>query len=98
MKNVIELTAAEIQSGLDRVKWAENLIRQLPEDHDGRNSWLMSYARVEEPSPEEKRLHLIRNACSEIHQAVEHYNVSIDCSAAMRAVIEAMIDAGYRKP
>lgn len=40
---VIELNGAEIQSGLSRVKWAEGLIRQLPEDHDGRNSWLMNY-------------------------------------------------------
>src|SRR5258706_3006793 len=30
-------TPAEIQSGLDRVRWAEGLIRQLPADHDGRN-------------------------------------------------------------
>ncbi len=39
----IKLTAAEIQSGLDRVKWAEGLIRQLPETHDGRNSWLLNF-------------------------------------------------------
>lgn len=41
----IALTPAETQSGMDRVRWAENLIRQLPEDHDGRNSWLLNYAR-----------------------------------------------------
>lgn len=41
---VILLTAAEIQSGSSRVKWAEGLIRQLPETHEGRNSWLMNYA------------------------------------------------------
>jgi len=40
-----ELTAQEIQSGLDRVRWAELLIEQLPISHDGRNSWLQSYAR-----------------------------------------------------
>lgn len=39
----IKLTAAEIQSGLTRVKWAEGLIAQLPETHDGRNSWLLNY-------------------------------------------------------
>lgn len=39
----IELTPAEIQSGLDRVRWAETLIKQLPEWHDGRNSWLLNY-------------------------------------------------------
>lgn len=47
---VIALTPAEIQSGLDRVRWAELLIRQLPPDHDGRNSWLLNYARAE-PEP-----------------------------------------------
>lgn len=39
----ITLTSAEVQSGLDRVKWAEGLITQLPEKHDGRNSWLLNY-------------------------------------------------------
>lgn len=42
---VIHLSKAEIQSGLDRVKWAEALIRQLPDNHDGRNSWLLNYGR-----------------------------------------------------
>ncbi len=40
---IIKLTPQEIQSGLDRVKFAELLIRQLPEDHDGRNTWLLNY-------------------------------------------------------
>lgn len=48
MKKVIELTPAEIQSGLTRVKWAEALIRQLPDDHDGRNSWLLNYSAAYE--------------------------------------------------
>jgi len=39
----IQLTDAEIQSGYDRVRWAEGLIRQLPADHEGRNSWLLNY-------------------------------------------------------
>ena len=39
----IQLTPAEIQSGLDRVRFAELLIKQLPENHDGRNSWLLNY-------------------------------------------------------
>lgn len=42
-KNIIILTGAEIQSGLDRVKAAEGLIQQLPKDHDGRNTWLLNY-------------------------------------------------------
>ena len=39
----IQLTAAEIQSGYSRVRWAEGLIRQLPTSHEGRNSWLLNY-------------------------------------------------------
>ena len=39
----IEFTPHEIQSGSTRVDWAEGLIRQLPETHDGRNSWLLNY-------------------------------------------------------
>lgn len=41
-------TQAEIQSGHDRQKWAEDLILQLPKSHDGRCSWLMSFGRGEE--------------------------------------------------
>jgi hypothetical protein len=42
---VIELTLAEIQSGHTRIGWAEDLIRQLPETHEGRNSWLLNYGK-----------------------------------------------------
>lgn len=40
---VIFLNTAEIQSNTSRVAWAEGLIRQLPENHEGRNSWLLNY-------------------------------------------------------
>ncbi len=43
LEESIPRTAAEKQSGYDRVKWAEGLIRQLPETHEGRNSWLLNY-------------------------------------------------------
>ncbi len=43
MKKIIRLTEAELQSNLNRVKLAELLISQLPETHDGRNSWLLNY-------------------------------------------------------
>jgi len=39
----IVLNTAEVQSGLNRVKWAQSLIEQLPPGHDGRNSWLLNY-------------------------------------------------------
>jgi len=40
----IRLRPSEVQSGSDRVRWAEGLIRQLPEGHNGRDSWLLNYA------------------------------------------------------
>jgi len=53
----IALTPAEIQSGSDRVKWAEGLIRQLPVDHDGRNSWLLNYGACVAPALSEVTPH-----------------------------------------
>lgn len=44
----IQLNKSEIQSKLDRVVYAENLILQLPKDHDGRNTWLLNYGTSEE--------------------------------------------------
>lgn len=55
-ESVIELTPAEIQSGFDRVKFAEGLIRQLPETHDGRNSWLLNYGTGPHDWPDPKPL------------------------------------------
>lgn len=42
-KKYLKFTPAEMQCGLNRVRWAELLINQLPKDHDGRNSWLLNY-------------------------------------------------------
>jgi hypothetical protein len=51
----IKLTPHEIQSNYDRVKFAEGLIRQLPENHDGRNTWLLNYAAaIRNPGQVEK--------------------------------------------
>lgn len=44
----IKLSAAERQSGLDRVRYAELLILQLPAAHDGRNTWLLNYGDLTE--------------------------------------------------
>jgi len=43
-RTAIKLTPVELQSGLDRVRFAELLIKQLPETHDGRNTWLLNYS------------------------------------------------------
>jgi hypothetical protein len=48
MKKTIKLSKHEIQSGLTRVGNAEGLIEQLPDTHDGRNTWLMNYGVREE--------------------------------------------------
>ena len=40
---IITLTKTGMQSGSNRVQWAEALILQMPADHDGRNSWLLNY-------------------------------------------------------
>lgn len=61
-------TLAEIQSNYDWQAHAEGLIRQLPVDHDGRNTWLLNYGR----SMEAKMLRAFRNIrWSEEHQAAE---------------------------
>lgn len=44
----ILLNNVEIQSGLSRVSLAEQLIKQLPSNHNGRNSWLLNYGVDEE--------------------------------------------------
>lgn len=41
--DTIKLTRPEIQSATSRVREAELLIAQLPETHDGRNTWLLNY-------------------------------------------------------
>jgi hypothetical protein len=33
---------------LNRQRWAEGLILQLPNNHDGRNSWLLNFGKGEE--------------------------------------------------
>jgi hypothetical protein len=43
----IVLDQHEVQSGLNRVKWAENLLRQYLKacpGHEGVESWLLNYA------------------------------------------------------
>jgi hypothetical protein len=45
LKTSICLSKAELESGLTRVQWAEALIKQLPEEHEGRNSWLLNYGK-----------------------------------------------------
>ena len=42
---IIILSKVELQSRLNRVGTAEDLILQLPDTHDGRNTWLLNYGQ-----------------------------------------------------
>lgn len=53
--------------------------------------------RTHEQIAAEERKEAVSTACVELYGALEQFNLSIDCSMAMRATVEAMIDAGYRK-
>lgn len=46
-RGAIELSELELRTGIDRLRWAEGLIRQLPADHEGRNSWLLNFGSGE---------------------------------------------------
>jgi hypothetical protein len=40
---------------MNAMKWAEGLIRQLPENHDGRNSWLLNHGSLDIKEPRIER-------------------------------------------
>lgn len=72
----IELSKEEIKSGLDRVRWAEGLIRQLPSNHEGRNSWLKNYGQMSEEYAKD----FIRNieACKDAASPVKDAHTTDD--------------------
>jgi hypothetical protein len=53
--------------------------------------------RTAEQIAAEERLALELAACSDIDGELERFNVTLECSAAIRATINAMLAAGYRK-
>lgn len=53
--------------------------------------------RTQEQIAADEREEAIKRACADIDKLVAAYNMSINCSAAIRATIEALHDAGYRK-
>ena len=79
----ILLTPAEIQSGSSRVKWAEGLIRQLPETHEGRNSWLMNYAKGKNGYSLEDHIHRA-GAVDGAATSAPNISVSISAKPTMR--------------
>ena len=48
MKRKIKLSIVEVNGRFSRVTIAEALIKQLPTDHDGRNTWLLNYGKSDE--------------------------------------------------
>lgn len=54
--------------------------------------------RTPEQIAADERLHAIRNVLTELCAGLEKFNVNVDCSHAIAATVEAMHDAGYRKP
>jgi hypothetical protein len=54
----IKLSKKEIKSGNSRIDWAEGLILQLPETHEGRNSWLINYGRKDESKKQREKWEL----------------------------------------
>lgn len=87
---VITLTAAEVSSGYDRVKWAEGLIRQLPVDHEGRNSWLMNYGDPVQREADERE-QACRQMCIDAGMDADHMAIHLP-------VAYKIYDNGWRKP
>lgn len=53
--------------------------------------------RTPEQIVADRRLQDIADALTATSKSVDPWNVDINCSSAIRATVEAMIDAGYRK-
>lgn len=67
---IIFKTKAEVQSNHDRQQWAENLILQLPNSHDGRNSWLLNYG-VSQEAEQIRERHPRKPQWDDKHSAAE---------------------------
>lgn len=94
------LSPAERQSGYDRLMHATGLILQLPRDHDGRNTWLMNYAKDKDPVVQAS----IRNNPAEFtakHASMQRGTELDNClplsdrTTSMIRYIKAKIEQGY---
>jgi len=80
----------------DGIKWAEGLIRQLPDRHDGRNSWLMNYGHgadveaMRDKHPSFRSKQAAQFDCPPIHHGPTHE----DMVAAGLVVDESSIRFG----
>ena len=80
MNNIIILNNAEIQSNLDRVKFAEGLILQLPKEHDGRNTWLLNYGKSEEAIEARKKRVIEFNNITQSAKVIGNDNINYFCT------------------
>lgn len=58
----LQLTVPEVQSKINRVLNAEGLIKQLPKDHDGRNTWLLNFG-ISDEAKTIRETHKLIDAC-----------------------------------
>lgn len=76
---------------MDAMNWAEGLIRQLPETHEGRNSWLMNFSekadaqkmRDEHPEKPERNIKHVKSFKKddvvEVFDSYGHWEVTLEC-------------------
>lgn len=89
----INLNRSEIQSRYDRVLFAEGLIEQLPETHEGRNTWLMNYGVRDKA----KKLRSDNNVGWDDHtQSAETINGDVIEGTTTRSAVVAAINVGDR--
>jgi len=92
-QHVIVLTPAEIHSGSDRVKWAEGLILQLPETHEGRNSWLVNYGKSDAAIVLRNRWELENSSKLDWNEETESANFIVNVkSEKILSPLDAAID------
>ncbi len=65
-------TEVEVQSNLSRVRHAEGLIKQLPSNHDGRNTWLLNYGVGDEAQEKRRKRGLNWMRETEAAQTINH--------------------------
>lgn len=72
----------------------------LKGDHERKLIWCHCFRPIKTPEQlaAEQRERAIVDMCQRVEGSVAKWNINIDCSAAMRAVVEALYDAGARLP
>lgn len=87
----------ETQSGYNRLASATGLIMQLPQDHDGRNTWLMNYAEAKD-----REIQTLIRLTPHRYASVKHATEQRDNGTTpqpyrqdMERYIEEQVNAGY---